>query len=125
MLVKKQPNIIMKQAQNQPKLLQTSPKFAINPFRRIAPTCLTKLCNSITRQWLELERCSNHLRIRGWTGSGLPESTPKGFSVFLSDPDLESKIYEKPDPESLFNFDSSRSLCGHSLSKNMGKLRLD
>jgi len=26
-----------------------------------------------------------------------------------------------PDPESLFNFDSSRSLCGHFLSKNMGK----
>jgi len=30
-----------------------------------------------------------------------------------------------PDPESFFNFDSSRSLCGHFLSKNMGKLRLD
>ena len=32
------------------------------------------------------------------------------------------KIWEKPDPdpESLFNFGSSRSLCGH-----MGKLRLD
>jgi len=23
-----------------------------------------KLCNSRTRQWLELERCPNHLRIR-------------------------------------------------------------
>ena len=30
----------------------------------------------------------------------------------------------KPDPESLFNFGSSRSLCGHFLSKNMGKLIL-
>jgi len=46
----------------------------------------------------------------------VPESTPAGFCVFLSDPDLnpESKFCEKPDldPESLFNFDSSRSLRG-------------
>ena len=57
--------------------------------------------------------------VRGGTGSGLPESTPAGFCVFLSDP--ESKIREKPDadPESLFNFGSSRSLCGHVLNKNM------
>ena len=36
-------------------------------------------------------------------------------------------MWEKPgpDPESLFNFGSSRSLCGHFLSKNMGKLKLD
>jgi len=30
-----------------------------------------------------------------------------------------------PDPESLLNFGSSGSLCGHFISKNMGKLRLD
>ena len=30
-----------------------------------------------------------------------------------------------PGPESLFHFDSSRSLCGHFLSTNMGELRLD
>ena len=55
------------------------------------------------------------------------DKTPAGFCVFLSDPDPESKICEKPDPdpESLFNFGSSRSLCDHFLSKNMGKLRLD
>ena len=46
---------------------------------------------------------------------------------FFSDPDPESKICEKPDPdpESLFHFGSSRSLCGHFLGKNNGKLRLD
>jgi len=61
----------------------------------------------------------------GGTRSELPESTPAGFCVFLSDP--ESKIFEKPDPDpaSLFNFDSSRSLCSHFLNKNMGKLQLD
>jgi len=53
-------------------------------------------------------------------------STPKGFCVFLSDPEPDPKICEKPvpDPESLFHFGSSRSLCGHFLGKNMGKLRL-
>ena len=35
-----------------------------NPWRCMAATFLTKFCNSITRQWPELERCSNHLRIR-------------------------------------------------------------
>jgi len=44
-------------------------------------------------------------------------------AFFLSD--SESKICEKPDPESLFNFGSSRSLRGHFSSKNMGKFRLD
>jgi len=48
---------------------------------------------------------------RGGTRSELPESTPVGFCVFLSD----------PHPESLFHFGSSRSLCGHFLGKNMGK----
>ena len=54
-------------------------------------------------------------------------STPARSSVFLlnPDPDPESKICEKPDPESLFSFGSSRNLCGNSSSKNMGKLRLD
>jgi len=45
----------------------------------------------------------NHqISIRGGTGSELPESTPAGFCVFLSDPDPgpESKICEKPDPVS-------------------------
>jgi len=37
----------------------------------------------------------------------------------------ESKIWEKPEPESLFNFGSGRSLCGHFLSKNLVNLRLD
>jgi len=58
--------------------------------------------------------------VRSGTGS---ESTLAGFYVFLLDP--ESKICEKPDPESLFNFGSSRSLRRHLLSKNMVKLRLD
>jgi len=51
------------------------------------------------------------------TRSGLPESTAAGFCVSLSDldPDMESKIWEKPDPDpvSLFHFGSSRILCGH------------
>jgi len=58
----------------------------------------------------------------------VPESTPAGFCVFLLDPDPhpESRIWEKtdPGPESRFNLGSSMSLCGHLLSKNMGKLRL-
>jgi len=64
---------------------------------------------------------------RGGTGSGLPESTPAGFCAYLSDPDPdpESKICEKPDPESLLHIGSSRSLCDHFLGKNMGKLLLD
>jgi len=63
----------------------------------------------------------------GGHGSGLPESTPARFWVFLSEPDPESKIFEKPDPdlESLLNFTSSRSLRGHFLSENMGEFRLD
>jgi len=69
--------------------------------------------------------------LRGGTGSGVPETTTARFCIFHSDPDPDpqSKICEKPDsePESLFNFGSSRSLCGHFLStlENMGKLRLD
>jgi len=62
------------------------------------------------------------VQVRGSTGAGLPKSTPAGFCVFLSDPDPESKIWEKTNPESLFHFGSSRSLCGHFLSKNVGKL---
>jgi len=67
--------------------------------------------------------------IRVGHGSGVPESTPARFCVFLShpDPDPESKIcdYSDPDPDSLFHFGSSKCLCGHFLSKNMGKFRLD
>jgi len=54
--------------------------------------------------------------------TGMPGSTPAGFCVFLSDP--ESKIHEKPDPNSVFHFGSSKSLCGNFLGKNMGKSRL-
>jgi len=49
---------------------------------------------------------------------------------FHSDPDLESKISEKldPDPESLVIFGSSRSLCGlyqcHLSSKNIAEFWL-
>ena len=71
---------------------------------------------------------SSLLCIRGGTGSGKPESTPAEFCVFVSDPDPDpGQKFEKngPGPESLFNFGSSRSLCGHFSSKNMGKLRLD
>jgi len=69
----------------------------------------------------------NSVWIRGGTGFGVQESTPAGFCVFFSDPDPKSKICEKPDPdpESLFHFGSSRSLCGHFCSKIMGKLQLD
>ena len=41
----------------------------------------------------------------------MPESTPEGFCVSLSDPDPESNFCEKSDPESVFNFQSSRE--GH------------
>jgi len=40
-------------------------------------------------------------------------------------PGSKVKICENPDPGSLFNFGSSRSLHGHFLSKNIGKFRLD
>jgi len=48
-------------------------------------------------------------RLRGLTSevATVPESTPAGFCVFLSDP--ESKFCEKPDADSLFNFGRSRS----------------
>jgi len=73
---------------------------------------------------------SSLAQTRGGTGSRGPESTQAGFWIFLSDPDLdldlESKIWDKPDPEpeSVFNFGSSKGLCGLFLSKNMGKLQL-
>jgi len=62
---------------------------------------------------------------RGGARSRVPELIPARFCNFLSDADPESKIWEKTDLESLFNFGSSRSLCGHFLNNNMGKLRLD
>jgi len=63
-----------------------------------------------------------YLHSRGGHRSGVPESTPEGFCVFLSDPD--PKICEKPDPESFFNFGGCRSLRDHFWSKNMGKFLL-
>jgi len=68
-----------------------------------------------------------YLSGRGGHGSGVPESTPAGFCVFLSDPETESKILEKPDPdpEPLFSFGSSSSLRGHLLSENKRKFCLD
>jgi len=64
-----------------------------------------------------------------WPRTRVPESIPTGSCIFLSDPDpdAESKICEKTDrdPESFFNFGSSRSLRGYFLNKNMGKYRLD
>ena len=68
---------------------------------------------------------SDCLYSRDGHGSEVPESTRAGFCVFLSDPNPESIICEKTDPQSLFNFGSSRSLHGHFLSKNIGKFRLD
>jgi len=52
-------------------------------------------------------------------GSGVPESTPTLFLVFLSDPDPVSKFSEKPDPESLLIFGNNRSLHGHFLGKTL------
>jgi len=73
--------------------------------------------------------CANAAYTRDGTGFGSPESTPAGFCVFLpdTDPEPESKIWEKldPAPESLFHFGSSRSLCSHFSGKNMSKLGLD
>ena len=47
---------------------------------------------------------------RGGHGFEAPESTPAGLCVFLSEPG--SKIFQKPDPESLLIFCSSRSPRG-------------
>jgi len=67
----------------------------------------------------------------GGHGSGVPESTPAASCVFLSDPAPEpkSRVCEKPDPDSLFIFSSSRrSLSGfhiwHLLSKAIAAFRL-
>jgi len=48
-------------------------------------------------------------------------------AFFLRTRTRSQKIKKKtdPDPESLFNFGNSRSLRGHFVSKNMGKLWLD
>ena len=82
------------------------------------------------QNWTRTEKFNSPLisvSCRDGTGSGLPESTPARFCVFLSGPDSESKICEKPDPqiESLFHFGSCRTLCGHFLGKNRGKFWLD
>jgi len=59
---------------------------------------------------------------KGGHGSKMPVSTPEGFCIFLSDSDPvpESKICEKPNPESLLNFGSNRSLCGHRRTRREG-----
>jgi len=52
--------------------------------------------------------------VRGGTGSGLPESIPAGFCIFLTDPDpdTESKICEKPDPyRSHFSISAEAGVC--------------
>jgi len=50
--------------------------------------------------------------IRGEPGSGGPESTPEGFCVFLSDPEPESKICEKPDLDrSQFSISAGAGVC--------------
>jgi len=85
--------------------------------------------SSVPPVWTSVVTVSGLASSRSGTGSRVPESTPAGFRVFRSNPDPvpESKICEKPypDPESLFNFGSRMSLCGHFFSKNMGKFRLD
>ena len=53
----------------------------------------------------ETGSCSTLVSTRGETESGLPESTPAGFCVFLSDPDPYTKVKilgkTGPRPESL------------------------
>jgi len=57
-----------------------------------AATLLTKLCDSITRQWLELvERCSNHLRIF-WVWGSLGGASQVGGWPTL--PDLKRQSDE-------------------------------
>jgi len=46
----------------------------------------------------------NYLGLRGGTGSGVLESTPAGFCVFLSQPDLDPESKNGEKPESLFHF---------------------
>jgi len=64
------------------------------------------------------------LPTRGGPGSRVPETTPAGFCVFLSEP--ESKMCEKPspEPESLFNFGNRSSLCCHFLRKKTWLIKL-
>ena len=69
--------------------------------------------------------CSIH--IRGENGSLVQESTLPGFHIFLLDLEPKSKICEEPEP--LFIYSSSRSLCGlhtyNFLSKNIDDFRLN
>jgi len=62
---------------------------------------------------------SRYLDSRGGHQSGVPESTPTGFCVFLSE--KESKLCEKLDPEPHFIFGSSRNLRGLSTRHIFGK----
>ena len=65
----------------------------------------------------------------GGHGPGASKSTPVGFCVFSDrDPEPESKICEKPDPESLFIFRQyQESAClfkCHCLSTSVAEFRL-
>ena len=58
---------------------------------------------------------SAHLCNRGGHGSGVAESTPAEFFVFLSDPDPGSKNFEIPEPVSkILEHERSRSLKSDS-----------
>ena len=82
------------------------------------------LCDE-ARYACEDKKVVHWCRKQGWHWTRIT-GVDSGRSLrFSFGPDPESKICEKLDPESLFNFGSSRSLCGHFLSENMGKLRLD
>ena len=60
--------------------------------------------------------CSCHAYIRGGNGSGLPESTPAGFCVLLSDRIWSQKfVKNRTRIRSHFHFGSSRSMCACSL----------
>ena len=64
-------------------------------------TCAGTILPSFEDNWLKWPYDKYDAQSRGGTGSGAPESTPTGFCVFLSDPDPdpESKICEKLDPD--------------------------
>jgi len=71
-----------------------------------------------------------HWKRCGWKTEVGPDphyrSRLRQDSVFFVRTRIRSQNCTKnPDPDSLFNFGSSRSLCGHFWSKNMGKLPLD
>jgi len=66
-----------------------------------------------THLWWVTQRCCC-IFPRVGHGSGVPELTPAALWGFLSDPDPEWKVFEKPDLDTqvLFNCGSNRSLHG-------------